>query len=320
MNFTLCLKDEAARFSNIHAAIRFCQSVDAHTEGSRKHLVHTFLSTSQGDFPEAELIPVGLQHVSVHELFSNLLRNRADWLPSNFTQAWLDPSVFPTEDPGQNWQAPYIFTVAEVNQESFELVGRNGIGTAKELGSVLCKMVLDNRVVSDYLNLGDDYLRKVVGLSGNDGPISNLSLDARLFFALSRRGALAVTTRTDEMPGYFVLPSFLNLVEILRSRWHMGNVVNISLDAAIRRVATSMDNNPSQLLDQMFVLRSAFANFMRDPVPYLFDGGSVTELAEQAQREFWLLDLRQVIAEKLDMLDKLVQDVVERRRIQELMR
>ena len=110
---------------------------------------------------------------------------------------------------------------------------------------------------------------------------------------------------------------------MLRARWHMGSVVSARLDQAIADIAQSSRENggqgsmtPLNLMEIMFRWRTLAGTFLRDPVPFLCDGGSVTEIAEIAERLLWLDRLRGEIARKFELLDQLVRDYlnIERQR------
>ena len=229
--FTVELDGKAATFENIHLILRLAQNVAATAPGARRHLTHTYLAPDGGRILEPELLQSDRSYLSLHDVFQNLFSASIPWLPRDWRKGWVDPTVFDTNGPKGNWQTPYILTVAEVPASSFRQIESPGVAALKQISPILCKMVLDNRTVTmDYQNFGLDYARSVLVTNTPDGPLRNLSLDDRLFIALSRRGSVAATSTLNGMPALFAVPSLLNLVEILRSRWHLGNIVNCYID------------------------------------------------------------------------------------------
>jgi hypothetical protein len=282
-------------------------------------------------FPEPDELPVGNELIpqcpggfTLHELFNRLLLLNPDWFPPNWVlpgkekkdSVWLDWAVLPWQvnahpdkaiDLAWQWQNPYVFTICSTPEGNSIFPGQdapNHEGVLRRV-AVLCKMNSDNRNVdSDWEQISPDYAWR--SLPSKDGKLQNMSHDSRVFFTFSRRGGLVETTDMHEIPGYFVLPSFVNLLEILRARWHLGNVLNAGLDQTIEQLV-AQKITPTEAVDQVFHWRALYSMFRRDPVPYLFDGGSVTEISDLADREFWLRKLNSSAAEKIEVIDRLVQ-------------
>jgi hypothetical protein len=263
---------------------------------------------------------------SMQELVNRLFLVNVERMPKNWLDPetpsdslWLDWELLKWERDNEEkqyridyaWQNPFVFTICEgPGLEDGKSFSAQAIVTSRgcEIASTLTKMNLNNdRIGKDFHFMGDDYISYALPFNSERKALRNLSHDDRLFFTFSRRGALAITAKMDEIPGYFVLPSFVNLLEILRARWHLGNVVNLELDAAIERLVSLPDPPTSDSLAAVYRARTMLAMFLRDPVPYLFDGGAVTEIAQLADTELWLSRLRICADEKLTALDKLIQ-------------
>lgn len=269
---------------------------------------------------------------SVQELVNRLLLLNPEHLSENWVDPvtpnqslWLDwdlldwkqdvaTSEYFIEHP---WQNPFAFTICELpappGRQTFS-AKKSLNRRVKELAATLTKMNLDNtRIISDFGCIGNDYMSSALPFNANTKTLLNLSHDDRLFFSFSRRGALAVTTRMDTIPGYFVLPSFVNLLEILRARWHLGNIVNLELDDAIEALVAGDTTKPEDVLEKVYRARLTLSMFLRDPVPYLFDGGAVTDIAGRAETELWLARLREAASEKFLTVDRLIQQVKQAR-------
>lgn len=333
--FAAQLSKELATFENIHLVLHLANNVDfGEAPVSSSHLLtNTFLQIPnkyEGGRDES-LLPRGTEYsytygsgyCSLHDLFRRWIVDPPSWAPDDPANLWTDPDVLYTKDPKQDFQTPFVFTAAEVERNSFLRHRKSPtIDHARELGSILCKLTLDNRHIREhYLNLSDDYITTVLPFNKMRGGLVNLCLDRRLFFALSRRGAIALTSSFKDIPSCFVIPSLLNLCEILRARWHLGSIVNIKLDEALQ-LASGVDPeiSPSHVLEELFKWRALFASFFRDPVPFLFDGGSITEIAEIAEQQLWLAKMRDEVARKFAILDRMIEDLYARKRVEDLTR
>lgn len=332
--------DQSQRFfQNIHWVLHLANNVDYGVEPVHVHsqLTSTFiqLPSSQTNLADTllpaepgECLTFGDGYCSLHDLFRRWLLSASPpcWAPKNAKKLWVDADVLNTNEIGQDFQTPYVFTALEVDRNSFLRFRRSPtLDAAREVGSILCKLTLDNRfILENYLNLSEDYIKDVLPYSEARGGLLNLCLDRRLFFAMSRRGAIALTGKCHvgeggkggfgDIPSSFVIPSFLNMCEILRGRWHIGCVVSACVDRAIAMLAGAISNTsnasptPLMIMEEMVKWRLLSASFLRDPVPFLFDGGSVCEMAEQCERLLWLERLRKEVTDKFQLLDQLVRD------------
>jgi hypothetical protein len=336
--FVARLESKDTNFENIHCALHLAHNVDI---GDEIHAVHSHLTNvyiklpvSSGSDADHSLLPESTEqsssfnagYCSLHDLFRKLLKCPPEWAPTEACALWYDSEVLDLLHLDQDFQSPFLFTIAQVERNSFLRFRKHPtLDTAREIGSILCKLTLDNRyIIPDFLHISEDYLTNVLAYNKERRGLINLCLDRRLFFAISRRGALALTANFDDIPSYFVVPSLLNLCEILRARWHMGNIISARLDLAIDNIGQSSSENgegadirsPLDLMETMFKWRILAGAFLRDPVPFLFDGGSVIEIAEFAERLLWLDRLRDETARKFEFLDQLLRDYlnIERQR------
>ncbi len=338
--FAVHLPKDLATFENIHSVLHLAHNVDLGCEpdGHQNHLTNAFIKLPEAEiegmdsslFPQEEgdsyAVNAQKDFCFLHDLFRRLLNRPLSWKPADVSPSLgphiatafrSDEEVIDLDDLNQDFQSPFVFTIAQVERNSFLRFRKaSTINAAREIGSILCKVTLDNRhIEEDYLHTSEDYLTSVLPYNRERHGLVNLCLDRRLFFAFSRRGAIALTANLKDIPSYFVIPSLLNLCEILRVRWYMGSVVSAGLDMAIAKVGSSSpEANSAASLDtretvkEMFKWRTMAGAFLRDPVPFLFDGGSVSEIAEMADRLLWLDHLRVEVTRKFDFLDNLVSD------------
>jgi hypothetical protein len=349
------LDEKNAIFENIHYVQHLAHNVDSSDESRNKskHLTYSYIEIPSSKLSQnnSELFPQKKeQYCSLHEIYYQILKGNQSWIPPHIRKEkiWASEIKFEKNNDGKvpknedeneefviklnnttcNFQSPFLFTVAEIEESSYNEFFEDRsteaaipTTTEKEVASILCKLTLDNDSINDFHNLSDEYLNDILRYKSQKGPLGNLCLDQRLFFTISRRGAIALTASLNDIPSFFVIPSFLNLCEIFRARWYLGSVVSARLDRALVQIARSVADpayaiDPLDLMEPMFRWRTLAGAFLRNPVPFLFDGGSVTEIAEIAEDLLWLNELGQEIEKKFELLDKLVRDYlnIERQR------
>lgn len=226
-----------------------------------------------------------------------------------------------------NWQTPYALSIIELDEEDYQYFeDLQEKDTIKELGAIACRLSSENdKIETEFLKLKREYIFDSLGYyrcqfdeNKKDGMrLKNYSHHADLFYTIGKRGALAITHDLNCNPSYYAIPTMLNLVEILRSRWHLGSIVNLKLDDTLQLIARS--KNLDIVLDDIFLCRALFGFFLQNPAPYLFDGGAITEIAEAGEETFWLKKLTLETERKFDVLDKLLKDQLERKRLNSLM-
>ena len=111
--------------------------------------------------------------------------------------------------------------------------------------------------------------------------------------------------------------SLLNTLEIIRTRWHMSILINAQLDLDLENFLTEASSKNFEILVNLNKRRKRFASFLHDPLPYSFEGGSVSEIARIAAEEMQLAELRNMTIEKFATLDKLHADQMKIVRLRE---
>jgi hypothetical protein len=333
--FKCSLQEGLVPFENIHAILHLVHNIDPGLDGVqlRSHLTEAYLHLPSEISPGVDraLAPKpmgnpkeGFFMCSLHDLYRQLLQEPPAWIRIDGKSIWRDHEVLFTDDPKQDFQSPLLFTVLQVTRETYEKFRHEPTeSSTKEVASILCKLTLDNNDLrAGFENMSFDYLSTALPFNHQQKQLANLCLDERLFFTLSTRGAIAITPKLQGLPSCFVVPSLLNLCEILRMRWHISVLVNNLLDQEIDRLAGPPEEalavNTTRLLETVYTWRILWASFLRDPVPYLFDGGSVMEVADVAERALRLERLRSDACQKFEILDLLVRDLMERRRLEDV--
>lgn len=241
---------------------------------------------------------------------------------------WLDKKTINNKnDCFNNWQTPYALSIIELDEKDYrDFEDLQEKDTVKELGAIACRLSSENdKIETEFLKLKREYIFDSLGFyrcqfdeKKNDGiRMKNYSHHADLFYTIGKRGAIALTYDLNCNPSYYAIPTLLNLVEILRSRWHLGSIVNLKLDDLLEKIS-----QPNIILDEMqeavFKCRLLFGLFLKDPSPYLFDGGAITEIAEAGESIFWIKRLSLEMDKKIAVIDRLLDDLYSRKRFNEI--
>jgi hypothetical protein len=341
--FRACLKkepddDNASMFEKIHAVLHLARNVDyvscehGHGRAERErwdHLTDAYLLSKDNKPSNSEedrsFWPNNNEYCTLHDLFRTLIETPPTWAQYHDAAIWAEPDTLDADDPYQDFQTPFVVTVAEVERNSFLRFRKHPtMESAREVASIMCKLTLDNREIrNDYLNLSEDYITSVINYNPLRKGLVNYCLDRRLFFSFSKRGAITITANLSDIPSCFVVPSFINLLEILRARWTMCCILNMQVDSLIDDFSQPFEGQmPSDekvayepsLIDKLVQLRQSYTRFLRDPIPYLFDGGSVTEIAQKAMIELNMNELSEGIHRKMQIVDAMRQDLEDKER------
>ncbi|MBI5371269.1 MAG: hypothetical protein HZA79_04490 [Sphingobacteriales bacterium] len=329
--FTFIL--DAPNFFNIHSVIRLASSIsfnenDKETKDeNQKHNTHSFL---RGSTNANKFLLKDKDKISLTELFSRVIDSQI--MPTVWKEKalWFDKKVIKkNKHDFKTWQTPYIHTILEIDKTDFKNFEDNqDKNTVKELGSFIARFSTDNSTINtEFFKLKREYIFNSLGFYAcyNDDEkkdgirLKNYSHHSDLFYTIGKRGALAITPNLKSNPSYFAIPTLLNLVEILRSRWHLGSIVNLKLDDTLQLISRSKPGELENILDDVFLCRALYGFFLQNPAPYLFDGGAITEIAEAGEETFWLKKLTVDTERKFGVLEKLLRDQLERKRLTSLL-
>lgn len=332
----LCLKDEdfsgtpSARFSLIHWLLRLTPNLDAAPEAhdiviedSDFPIVDSFIYSSA--FGTCRLYDLMLFHreTALRSVPPGLFEEEGDpnraFYADEHSLAYRNTSEIsstllrPTQQntfTKSNWrenQTPFIFITAVTRESSLARLRESSPLLAKEVGSLCAKLTLDNRrTLEDFSELSIDYLVKALSYDQEQERLISLSHDQRLFYTFSRRGAVAISASPDRLPALFVIPSLLNLFELAKARLHSGVILGTRLAelanslASMKPDADSIDEIEYAHLRKLVVLN------LQNPVQYLFDGGSVTELATLIEKALFINEVWRDVQRSFDMVDRLM--------------
>jgi len=162
----------------------------------------------------------------------------------------------------------------------------------------------------------------------------NFSLDRRIGLFVGRRGAAFVCRRVGQRSdvngadgggqlGDHIIGGAINLVEIMWNRLYTLVWLNNELDDLVEKLRFSdrgessnvgeqypREENGEKELNEIYIAlfncrRSLFA-LLKDPACFLFDGGSVSDIADFLLDRFWIKRQESLIESKLELLDELL--------------
>jgi hypothetical protein len=226
-----------------------------------------------------------------------------------------DPLHGNSRTPTQN---PYVLIILEIEPEP----GCNGKmfweqsnpeekstqDKHRELTALLLRLVFPLESLNDGLKLSLSRTRLPCELQDINGGFKNYSWDSRILTCFSRVSALFACMDKSVEPERLLRYSLLDTIEILRSRWHMSILLNALLDQDMEYIKDYASEENLEALERLIKRRRQFAYFLDDPLPYIFEGGSITRIVDVAESEMWLAKLQELLFKKLAILDRLYED------------
>jgi hypothetical protein len=126
----------------------------------------------------------------------------------------------------------------------------------------------------------------------------------------SKTSSLFACSDKKRLPAGLIKNSFLDTLEIIRTRWHMSILINAQFDQALENIRLHASTDNLYVLEKLVHLRKRFASFLHDPLPYSFEGGSVSSIAEFAEEAMQIPKLKDMTIEKFTTLDRLHADLM----------
>lgn len=213
-------------------------------------------------------------------------------------------------------QNPYVLSVVEVESGEeeplfWQRISHEAINRYEheELSAILFRMVYPDRAFRENLKETISSIRIPYELRGSSKDVlKNYAWDSRILMCFSRVSSLFACENKNQSPASFIKNSLLDSLEILRTRWHMSILINALLDQDMAMIQDKASSDNEEALKIIIKRRKQFAHFLDDPLPYNFEGSSVTQIIAEAEEEMWLSKLRTMTASKLELLEKLYQD------------
>lgn len=217
-------------------------------------------------------------------------------------------------------QNPYVLTVVELDEPGSLSLFNHDQSVAslrsKEQAAILYRLVYSPDFFSDLRsNLANVKIPEE--LLAGDGHLRNYAWDERVLMCFAKTSSLLVTYDKKKIPTSLIQNSLLHILEIIRTRWHMSLLINAQLDQVLECFRATASGENLNVLERLTELRKRFAAFLNDPLPYAFEGGSASKIAEVAATEMQLANLRTMTIEKLATLDQLHVDQMKLVRLRE---
>ncbi len=222
-------------------------------------------------------------------------------------------------DPTTEYQSPWAVTVLEVEGELADIFCTSDW---EQENPALQKAQLIQKYVNELAPLvyntpasfilEPDYVN--ASTHGGIPLIHNMGVDGRLFVHVSRRGALCICKDMDKDPAKHFVRDLLNLSELLRARWHTLITMNKVLDHSLRKMRNQYQNDDIRddaQLQEIMRLREWISLSLEDPGIYVIAGEFLSNLYDHLQSTFRIIELRNPILQKLDLLDKIFRDYQE---------
>lgn len=217
-------------------------------------------------------------------------------------------------------QNPYVLSVIELSDSIYSTklfdMSSPDKPQCKELAAILFRLVYPSDFFENLLHQLT-HVRIPSELLSDTKTIQNYAWDDRVLMWFSKTSSLFACTDKEKVPAVLIKNSLLNTLEIIRTRWHMSILINAQLDLDLENFLTEASSKNLEILVNLTKRRKRFASFLHDPLPYSFEGGSVSEIARIAVEEMQLAELRNMTIEKFATLDKLHADQMKIVRLRE---
>jgi hypothetical protein len=252
------------------------------------------------------------QEGNLFHFFRTFLRKEFDTDHAGEPITLLDEEVLDFDDAELDAQNPYVLSAVELQPGDADphFLGKSPTKTLrfKELASILFRLVYHPSFFEDVCrNL--EFVQIPSELLDDGLLLRNFSWDSRSLMCFCRTSSLfACLDDKDQVPAALIRNSLLDTLEIVRARWHMSILLNAQLDGDLEDFRKYEEGDTLFVLHQLVKRRRQFAVFLHDPLPYSFEGGSVSMVADLAAKELQLPELRRMTFEKLATLDQLHSD------------
>lgn len=224
----------------------------------------------------------------------------------------LDEEVLNFDDLQLDAQNPYVLSAVELQPGDVNphFLSKSTTETLrfKELASILFRLVYHPSFF-EHVCRNLEFVQIPSELLDDGLFLRNFSWDSRSMMCFCRTSSLfACLDNKDQVPAVLIRNSLLDTLEMVRARWHMSILLNAQLDGDLEDFLKYQAGNTLPVLRRLIRRRRQFAGFLHDPLPYSFEGGSVSMLADVAAKELQLEELRRMTFEKLETLDQLHSD------------
>lgn len=218
---------------------------------------------------------------------------------------WLDWEVADMER--AEFQQPLVLTQLWLPGELYKRIFLKRepdviCGLRQEILSILLREIEHRNVASMDPSFANEFMKM-----SDDGLPVNMNLNSRLFMAFHPRSCLVFRATGESDPGRFLIPSLLDVMDLVRTRWHMSVVINALLDILIRSVRENVYASKADLSD-LIDQRLRLGSLLEDPITYRWGGGSLKVVYEEAMRQLRIIALEEAGLRKMNLAHTLFSD------------
>jgi len=221
-------------------------------------------------------------------------------------------------NPDKIYQTPFVYTELELTEEVYKKAVIDRTAYQKELAAILFRVKEKN----DWKYIDESYLGKYEDTF--DFKLANMHLHSRLFISFHTRSCITICLDRAKPPALYFFPAILDTVQLLRCRWHSYVIFNSYLDKELGVLQESFafgKINVAQFLEKIMSIRENLASSLEDPITWRRASGSLGGVYEKGLKEFRIEELERLMIEKMEMLDRLFENIKEcrlRKRIDEI--
>ncbi len=213
-------------------------------------------------------------------------------------------------NPDKICQTPFVYTELELSEEVYKKAVIDRTAYQKELAAILFRVKEKNDwkyIDESYLGIYEDTF---------DSKLANMHLHSRLFISFHTRSCLTICLDRAKPPALYFFPSLLDTVQLLRCRWHSYVIFNSYLDkelVVLNQSFASGEDDVAQFLGKIMFIRENLASSLEDPITWRRASGSLGGVYEEGLKKFRIESLEKLMIEKMEMLDRLFENVKEGR-------
>jgi len=220
-------------------------------------------------------------------------------------------------NPNVRYQTPFVYTEIELPDDIYKEAVITGTGYKKEIAAILFRVKEED----DWKYIDDSYLRKYEDTY--DTKLANMHLHTKLFISFHTRSCISIFSNKKVAPAIYFLPALLDTIQLLRCRWHSYVIYNKYLDDVLRQLYDDYINGKSnipQLLESIISIREDLSSSLEDPITWRRASGSLGGIYEEGLKRFRVESLERLMIEKMEILDRLFDNVKEYERRKKIMK
>ena len=124
---------------------------------------------------------------------------------------------------------------------------------------------------------------------------------------MSRRSILQITDNFCNKPGNYIMPTLLDLSELVYTKWHSLLFLNRMLDEQLKFFSNDKFNiySQSEKLKRLIQLMKKSVTSLDDPTSYIISGDSMKELYDMLRNTFKLSELQIIAGRKCEMIEQI---------------